>query len=321
MDLLAASLELRASQVKRLGHEIGFDDVGIAPAGPYPEMQFFGEWLENGYHGDMKYMFRHRRRRMEPDRTLRGVKNVIVCALDYDTDAPRSVEFPEEPDVGWISRYAWGDDYHNVMEPMLESWVQALKDAAPGHAFRHYVDHGPVLEKVFARYAGIGWMGKHTNIIHPKRGSYFFLAVILTDLEMATDSPMLDHCGSCTACLDACPTQAFVKPYVLDARRCLSYLNIEQEGPVSEPYSQEMGSQIYGCDICQDVCPWNRKPQPPNRPEFRAREGLFRPSLDALAELSEAEFQERFSGSPIERRGRDGLLAVVSQVREQREDS
>jgi epoxyqueuosine reductase len=297
-----------------MGLDIGFDDVGIAPAGPHPEMSFFEEWLNRGYHGEMKYMFRHRRRRMNPDRTLRGVKNVIVCAYDYNTDFPLSTEVSDDPGRGWVSRYAWGDDYHDVMEPMLTAWVERLRSAAPGYSFRHYVDHGPVLEKVFARYAGIGWMGKNTNIIHPKRGSYFFLAVILTDLEMAVDTPLLDHCGSCTACLDACPTDAFVTPYVLDARRCLSYANIEEEGAVSTELADGLGSNVYGCDICQDVCPWNRKPEAPNRPEFQPRQGLFNPLLAELSSMDDEVFSERFDGSPIQRRGRVGLQAVVNQV-------
>ena len=299
-----------------MGRELGFDDVGIAPAGPHPEMGFFEEWLNRGYHGEMKYMFRHRRRRMNPDRTLRGVKNVIVCTYGYDTKHPRSTEVMDDPSRGWISRYAWGDDYHDVMEPMLVSWVERLNAAAPGHSFRHYVDHGPVLEKVFARYAGIGWMGKNTNIIHPKRGSYFFLAVILTDLDMAVDTPIADHCGSCTACLDACPTNAFVSPYVLDARQCLSYANIEEAGAVSRELTDALGSNVYGCDICQDVCPWNRKPEPPDRAEFQPRAGLFNPVLGELSQMDDMEFSQRFEGSPIHRRGRLGLQAVVSQVAE-----
>ena len=183
-ELKSLSPTERAQAIKAMGRELGFSDVSIAGPGPYPEMERFKEWLERDYHGEMAYMYRHRRRRAEPERTLKDLKSVIVAALDYDTPHPRSTDVDTEPDHGWISRYAWGDDYHTVIEEKLELWKAELFSRAPEHAFRDYVDYGPVLEKVFARYAGMGWMGKHTNIINPKRGSFFFLAVILTDLEI-----------------------------------------------------------------------------------------------------------------------------------------
>lgn len=316
MDLLRASPSERSAAVKALGRAVGFDDVGVASPGPHPEMAHFAQWLERGFHGEMGYMYRHRRRRMEPARVQTGLRSVIVSALDYDTSHPRSTEVPRDPERGWISRYAWGDDYHHVVEPMLDDWVAGLSAAAPGHAFRRYVDHGPVLEKVFARYGGIGWMGKHTNIIHPTRGSWFFLAVILTDLELAEDAPIPDHCGTCTACLDACPTDAFPEPYVLDATRCLSYLNIELNGSIPSPHDRAVGHQVYGCDICQDVCPWNRKPEPPDRSVFQPRDGLFHPLLDSLEDLEPEEFEVRFARSPIARRGPGGLSGAVRAVRQ-----
>ena len=315
VDLGAASAVERAVAVKAMGRELGFDDVGIAPPGPHPEMARFEEWLARGYHGEMKYMARHRRRRAEPERALRGIRSVIVAALDYDTRQPRSSDLPADPSLGWISRYAWGDDYHGVMEPRLRAWEDGLRAAAPGHRFLSYVDHGPVLEKVYGRYAGLGWMGKHTNLIHPTRGSWFFLGVILATLDIAVDAPIADHCGSCTACLDVCPTAAFPEPYVLDARRCLSYLTIELEGPI--PDDLAVAPQVFGCDLCQDVCPWNRKPVPPDRPEFRPRPGAFRPELAALAQMDGVDFSERFAGTPIERRGADGLRRTAARVLEE----
>ncbi len=315
MTLLTASAAERSEAVKALGRGIGFDDVGIAAPGPHPEMDLFAEWLEKGYHGQMQYMHRHRRRRREPQRVLPGLKAVIMAALDYNTDHTLSVDAGADPERGWISRYAWGDDYHTVMEPMLQGWCEELSARAPGHRFVHYVDHGPVLEKVYARYAGLGWMGKHTNIIHPQRGSWFFLAAILTDLELAADSAVVDHCGSCTACLDACPTQAFVAPYVLDASRCISYLTIELDGDIPASLQDAVGGNVYGCDICQDVCPWNRKPAPDGHPAFQPRDGLVAPRLDALAALDDDMFAETFADSPIARRGRAGLQHAVGVAR------
>jgi len=319
-DLHSLSPAERASAIKAMGLSLGFSDVGIAGAGPYPEMDRFKEWLASDYHGEMGYMYRHRRRRADPQRTLKDLKSVIVAALDYDTPHPRSTEVDTDPERGWISRYAWGDDYHDVIEEKLDRWKAELLARAPGHAFRHYVDHGPVLEKVFARYAGLGWMGKHTNIIHPRRGSFFFLAVILTDLEIEPGEPIADLCGSCTACLDACPTSAFPEPYVLDSRRCLSYLTIEIKGDVPEEFHDQIGQQVFGCDICQDVCPWNRKPIPPNLPAFQPREQNLMPNLEELIKMSDDTFNMRFRGSPLQRRGIDGVKHTAKLVRAARQN-
>jgi len=316
MDLLAAPVDERARWVKAMGLRHGFDDVGIASPGPHPEMAHFEEWLKRDYHGEMAYLERQKPRRMKPESIVPDAQAVIVAALDYNTDRPLSTEVELDPKRGWISRYAWGDDYHDVIERMLRPWCAELEAAAVGHTFRFYVDHGPVLEKVFGQYAGLGWMGKHTNLIHPERGSWFFLAVILTDLAMTVDEPIADHCGTCTACLDACPTDAFVAPYVLDARRCISYLTIELKEPVPEEHRDALGHQVYGCDICQDVCPWNRKPLPTNRAEFLPREGAFHPKLIDLQSMERETYQERFRGSPIKRRGYERLQHTARLVQE-----
>ncbi len=313
---LPLSPEARATAAKALGRSIGFDDVGVAPPGPFPEMAHFDTWLERGYHGELRYMARHRRRRAAPALAMPGttLRGVLVAALDYDTRAPHTLT--GDPERGWISRYAWGDDYHGLIEALLTTWCAELTARAPGHRFTSYVDHGPVLEKVFGKYAGLGWMGKHTNLIHPKRGSYFFLAVVLTDLAMAPDTVVPDHCGSCTACLDVCPTQAFPEPGVLDARRCISYLTIESPDAIPEALVPQVAPHVFGCDLCQDVCPWNRKPEPPDRPAFQPREDAVAPRLDALLALDDAGFDARFSGTPVARRGREAFQRVVSQLRE-----
>jgi len=314
MDLVAASPADRAAWIKELGLRQGFDHVGIADVGPHPEMLRYDEWLSKGYHGEMGYLERQRPKRVEPEHVVRGAHSVIVAALDYSTSEPLSIEQTGNAERGWISRYAWGDDYHHVIEKMLRKWCKELETAAPDNQFRFYVDHGPVLEKVFGRYAGVGWMGKHTNLIHPERGSWFFLAVIMTDLVLEHDQPITNLCGTCTACLDACPTQAFVEPYVLDATRCISYLTIESKEAIPEEFHEALGHHVYGCDICQDVCPWNRKPVPQDRPEFQPREGLVSPSLAELQNMTVEEYREKFRRSPIKRRGMERLQATAQRV-------
>jgi len=314
MDLAASTPAQRTQWIKQTGLRHGFDEVGIADAGPHPEMTQFDEWLTRGFHGEMGYLERQREKRLSPDKIMDGVESVIVAALDYSTSEPLSVDREVGTEHGWISRYAWGDDYHHVIEKMLRAWCKELEAAAPGNRFRFYVDHGPVLEKVFGRYAGVGWMGKHTNLIHPERGSWFFLAVILTDLPLERDEPIADLCGTCTACLDACPTDAFVAPYVLDARRCISYLTIESKEAIPEEFHGTLGHHVFGCDVCQDVCPWNRKPIPLNRTEFMPRSGLMNPSLNALQAMDVEEYRETFRRSPIKRRGLERLQATARQV-------
>ncbi|MBT9560925.1 MAG: tRNA epoxyqueuosine(34) reductase QueG [Myxococcales bacterium] len=321
MDLLAATPAERRDWIRESGRRHGFDDVDIAPpfadgGAPHADMARFDEWLERGYHGTMTYMQRHRRRRTDPDRTLKGVRGIIVVALDYDTRAPRKAEVAPDEERGWVSRYAWGTDYHGLIEARLDDWVDELEAAAPGHRFMRYVDHGPVLEKLYGRLAGLGWQGRHTNLIHPKRGSYFFLASMLTTLEVATGAPLPDLCGSCTACVDACPTGAIVDHYVVDARRCISYLTIETKAPVPDALAPALGDHLFGCDICQDVCPWNRKPIPPHRPEFQPRESSYRPRLDALITMDDAEFEAAFHGTPLHRAGRERLASRATAIRE-----
>jgi epoxyqueuosine reductase len=305
---------------------LGFDLCGVAPAVAYPELERFPEWLGRGYAGEMKYLEDARRR--DPRLVLDGARSVIVVAMNYNTaQAPSSAMNGHAGGGdarGWISRYAWGDDYHQVLRGRLDALLEAMRVqfAGPFEA-RAYVDTGPVQERVAAKYAGLGWLAKNTCLINQQLGSWLFLGVIITTLELqptltADVKPSRDLCGSCTRCLDACPTEAFPEPYVLDASRCISYLTIELRGAIPEHLRSMMGDAIVGCDICQDVCPWNRKAPVTTRSEFQARrvplsgEGevisLAEPSLEMLAALSQEEFSTIFRNSAAKRTKWRGLV-------------
>jgi epoxyqueuosine reductase len=241
-------------------------------------------------------------------------RSVIVCALNYNTDQPYSTQ-AKDPSRGWISRYAWSrEDYHDAVLQRLRQVEAAMQNDLTSHqppnthhSFRSYVDTGPLPERVYAKYAGIGWIAKNTCIINQKLGSWMFLGVILTSLELEADLPAPDRCGSCTRCIDACPTHAFVGPGELDARLCISYLTIEKRGEIPDELRAGIGRHVFGCDICQDVCPWNRKAPVTTAAEFQPREGLVNPALDWLAEIQQEEFNKVFRGSPIRRAKRTGL--------------
>jgi epoxyqueuosine reductase len=303
---------------------IGFDLCGVVRAEQFSEFAQFTEWLEHGYAGEMAYLEDPRRR--EPALVMPELRSVIVCALNYNTTHPYSIEAAashgtterEEP-RGWISRYAWGDDYHEVLWEKLHALVAAMKVESPEpFAARAYADTGPIAERLFAKYAGLGWLGKNTLLLNKALGSWLFLGVIYTSLDLApslgpADLPSPDLCGNCRQCLDACPTSALVEPYVLDARRCISYLTIELRGPIPEEFREPIGWQVYGCDICQDVCPFNRAAPQSSLPEFQPRElvgqrTLFRPALEWLAGWSEEEFRLAFRGSAMKRTKWAGLV-------------
>ena len=285
--------------VKARALEVGFDRVAVGPAGPAGHAGHFEAWLDAGYAGGMDYLARTRRQRGDPEALLPGCRAVVAVALEYG---------PREDDPSWhgVSRYARGADYHDVMRPRLAALVDFLREAAgPQVASRAAVDTSAVLERDLAARAGLGWIGKNTNLIAPGAGSYFFIGCVLTTAALVTDGPIADHCGTCTACLDACPTQAFVAPWVLDARRCLAYLTIEHRGDVADRWKPAMREWLFGCDVCQEVCPWNRKAPP-------AREAALAPSsplppLDALLDMDEAAFRARFRGSAMSRARRAGL--------------
>jgi epoxyqueuosine reductase len=262
--------------LKQRALETGFDLAGIAPLGVWKDLNYARKWVEQGFGGEMRYL--ENPKRHDPRLVLPSAKSVLCVGLIYNLPFPYSTEAASasasegtKPLAGpsgnepfpraWISRYAWGKDYHQTMRARLERLRATIESLAPDVETRAYVDTGPVVERAFARHSGIGWTGKNTCLINPAKGSWFFLGVILTSLEIEPDLPTPDRCGSCTRCLDACPTGALTQPYVMDASRCIAYLNIELNGSIPEKYREQIGANLYGCDICQDVCPWNRSPQ------------------------------------------------------------
>ena len=312
-----------AAQVKRLGLGAGFARVGVAPARLAPPARRLSEWLARGYHAGMRWMERSRDLRLDPTALLPECRSIIALSLPYDTPFPLSIDVASQPERAWISRYAWGDDYHHVVRGKLRLLEEALRETF-GDDLRcvSHVDSGPVAERVVAARAGLGWIGKNTCLIDGPRGSFHFLAVILTDLPLAVDDATAPRCGRCTACLDACPTGALGAPGWLDARRCLSYLTIEHRGDLPDALIEALGHNLFGCDICQDVCPWNRlarrkmDPAASNpRSPFAPREGLFWPRVELLEALRRGEFRRRFRNSPLRRRGLGGLRATLAAMR------
>jgi epoxyqueuosine reductase len=316
-------------RIKQCARDAGFDLCGIAPVHDFGELDVFPAWIADGKHGEMKYMESRNDagelKRESLARVAPWARSVIVCAINYNTAHPYSTQ-SADASQGWISRYAWaGEDYHEAVLRRLrqiEDKLRGLVDATDTWQSRSYVDTGPLIERVYAKYAGVGWIGKNTCIINQQLGSWLFLGVILTSLEfgasdftksdLATnaqpfDQPAPDRCGTCTRCIAACPTQAITAPGVLDARLCISYLTIEKRGEIPEDLRAGMGRHIFGCDICQDVCPWNRKAPATSAAEFQPREGLVNPALDWLAEMQPEEFREVFRGSPVRRAKLSGL--------------
>jgi len=301
-----------AAAVKRAATAAGFELSGIAPARDFAELGRFPEWIAAGYAGEMKYMeARHENgelKRSSLISTMPWVRSVVVCAINYNTSPPYSTE-ENDPDRGWISRYAWSaSDYHDVVLAKLKRVEETLREmGGPDVITRCYVDTGPLVERVYAKYAGVGWIGKNTCIINQKLGSWLFLGVIVTSLELITDLPAPDRCGTCTRCIDACPTDALLQPYELDANRCISYLTIEKRGTVPDELREGMGRHLFGCDICQDVCPWNRNAPVTGEPEFEPRTELVNPALAWLAEMTAEEFRQVFRGSPVKRTKLGGI--------------
>ncbi|HVA95721.1 MAG TPA: tRNA epoxyqueuosine(34) reductase QueG [Candidatus Dormibacteraeota bacterium] len=313
----------RTARTVEISRALGFDLCGVAPAEDFPELAHLGEWLERGHAGQMRYL--HDPRRRSPALAMQSARSVIVCALNYNTAFASSTEGPNENQThsqagpqGWISRYAWGDDYHEVLGKKLEGLIRQMRQEFPEpFEARAYVDTGPIIERVAAKYAGLGWLAKNTCLIHEELGSWLFLGAIVTTLDLATsldpaELPAPDLCGNCSLCIDACPTGAIVEPYVLDARRCISYLTIELRGSIPEEFRKPIGRHVFGCDICQDVCPWNRRGPETAMTNFqpRQREGhsLFSPDLEWLVSLTEEEFRAMFRRSPVKRTKWRGLV-------------
>jgi epoxyqueuosine reductase len=299
-----------AARSKALALEAGFDLAGVARADAPPELAFFAEWVGRGHAGEMAYLTRQVAKRSDLRAAFPWARSVLCVGLQYDTGHPYSTAAPANR--GWISRYAWGDDYHEVMKAMLDRVVERLRAETGPFQARAYVDTGPIAEKAWAAAAGLGAWGKNACLLHPEHGSWFFLGEVVTSLDLPADGPRPDMCGTCTACLDACPTQALVAPYVLDATRCISYLTIEVKGAIPEERREGVGRHVFGCDICQDVCPWNRKRRHRGFDAFEPRPGAEAPQLGGLAGLGEEAFRERFRHSPVKRARRRGLLRNVA---------
>jgi epoxyqueuosine reductase len=297
--------------LQEMAHAAGFSRVGVAGVDLASDEVLLLQWLERGHHGRMHYMERHGTRRSRPAELIPGTARVISLAMDYwPGDAAPADQVLADPRQGYVSRYALGRDYHKVMRQALARLADAIAARAP-HTYRVFVDSGPVLEKPLARNAGLGWIGKHTNLISSDAGSYFFLGEILTDLPLPVDEPATAHCGSCTACMPACPTQAIIAPFQLDARRCISYLTIELRESIPVEFRAAIGNRIYGCDDCQLVCPWNKFARAAAHPDFRVRHALDAPRLADLAGWSRADFESRFEGSAIRRIGYEVFLRNV----------
>ncbi len=301
---------LNTTAIKEKARSLGFQLVGIAGVGPSPEALFYPEWLERGYAGEMHYLERQAQARLNPREIMADVKSVVVCAVNYNTAQPLTTL---DRARAWVSRYAWGEDYHETLQSKLSSLAGWMRQDFGGET-RSYVDTGPLLERVLAKYAGIGWFGKNTCLIDQKMGSWLFLGCVLTSLELDVDTPVPDRCGTCTRCIDACPTNAILEPYVLDSRRCISYLTIELRGEIAENLREGVGHHLFGCDICQDVCPWNRKAPATEAPEFQARSGLFWPEVEKLLDIHEDEWRLLIRGTAMKRAKVKGLLRNLMVV-------
>lgn len=302
---------LTREELLQLARDQGFADLGITGVALPEDEAHLLQWLADGLHGEMHYMARHGTRRSRPAELIPGTLRVISLRMDY---WPAGAADPHavlgDATLGYLSRYALGRDYHKVMRAALARLAEAIGQRV-AHQYRVFVDSGPVLEKALARNAGLGWIGKHTNLIARDAGSYFFLGEILTDLPLPVDEPASAHCGSCTACMPACPTGAIVAPHRLDARRCISYLTIELRGSIPEALRPAIGNRIYGCDDCQLVCPWNKFAQAAAHPDFRVRHGLDAPRLTDLAAWRRADFERHFEGSAVRRIGYEAFLRNV----------
>jgi epoxyqueuosine reductase len=294
-----------SKNIKAKALSLGFAKVGIAPAESLPEEdRRLHEWLTKGYHATMRWMERNADRRGDIQKVVPGAQSVICVADNYYAD----VRHEEDPSTGKISRYAWGSDYHTHTQKRIESLLACIKEMAPEAEGRCYVDTGPVMEKLWAERAGIGWRGKHSNVITREFGSWVFLGEIITTLKLEYDTPAVDLCGTCTACLDACPTGAIVEPYVVDSSQCIAYLTIEHRGAMEPALAGELNGWLFGCDICQEVCPWNRFEKETEHPEFLPRKGNVNVPLGEISTMNQEEFGMKFDDSPVQRTKLEGLV-------------
>ena len=301
--------EALKARIRQWGLELGFQQVGFADTDLAAAERDLDQWLAEGRHGDMEWMGRHGRKRTRPDELVPGTRSVIVLRMDYlPADATPLDDLLGQPDKACISRYAIGRDYHKTLRNRLKKLAQKIEAEIGAFGYRVFTDSAPVMEKPLAAKAGLGWIGKHTNLLNRRAGSWFFLGEIYTDLEFSPDKPVRDHCGSCRKCIDVCPTQAITAPYQLDATRCISYLTIELKGSIPEEFREAIGNRVYGCDDCQAVCPWNRYAQFSGEDDFQPRQDLDAGSLVELFEWDEATFLQRTEGTAIRRIGYERWL-------------
>ena len=302
-----------AVEIKRWGNELGFQQVGIAAITLAEDEARLEDWLARGRHGDMDYMQRHGTRRSRPAELVPGTVRVISARMDYFPSHSRDAwSVLRDRLLGYVSRYALGRDYHKKIRRRLQRLADRIEEQVGPFGYRVFVDSAPVLEKALARQAGLGWIGKHTNLLNRHAGSWFFLGELYTDLPLPVDEAPRNHCGSCTACIDICPTRAIVAPYELDARRCISYLTIEHRGSIPLEFRKAIGNRIYGCDDCQLVCPWNRYARPTAETDFEPRQGLDATELTQLFAWSASEFKQKTEGSALRRIGYERWLRNVA---------
>ena len=301
-----------AARIKRWGNEFGFQQVGISAVDLGDDEVRLLDWLAAGHHGEMDYMQRHGTKRSRPAELHAGTLRVISVSMDYDPPQARDAwEVLDDSSLAYVSRYALGRDYHKLLRARLQKLADRVAAEVGPFGYRAFVDSAPVMEKALARNAGLGWIGKHTTLINRSAGSWFFLGELFTDLPLPVDAPASEHCGTCTRCIDICPTQAIVAPHQLDARRCISYLTIELRGSIPVEFRAPLGNRIYGCDDCLAACPWNRFAREGHLMKPHAREDLQQPDLIELLSLDDATFKSRFQGSPILRTKRRGFLRNV----------
>ncbi|CAM5477154.1 tRNA epoxyqueuosine(34) reductase QueG [Rhodanobacter lindaniclasticus] len=302
-----------ARDIKRWAIELGFADAGISGTDLGEDEQHLQRWLDHGHHGEMEYMARHGSKRSRPAELEPGTQRIISVRMDYIPPGTANAwDVLGDAEAGYVSRYALGRDYHKLMRNRLQKLAERIHGVVGDFGYRAYVDSAPVLEKALARNAGLGWIGKHTVLINRRAGSYFFLGELYTDLPLPVDAPASVHCGTCTRCIEVCPTQAITGPYQLDAKRCISYLTIELKGSIPEELRAPMGNRIFGCDDCQLVCPWNKFAQVATEADFAPRHSLDGAKLVELFGWSEEEFLRRTEGMAIRRTGYEGWLRNIA---------
>lgn len=313
---------MNAAIIKEKAHELGFHLIGIAPAARFPEAEMYYAWLKKGYAGEMTYLSRNVEKRLDCRVLFPPVRSVIVCGVSYHSAISAAIPAPSS-ERGWISRYAWGDDYHTVVKHKLFALLEFIRrETQASIEAKVCVDTVPLSERLYGYYAGLGWIGKNGALINSRYGSWFFLGELLLNLELDYDPPQPERCGDCTRCLTACPTGAIVASRTLDARRCLSYLTIEYRGEIPQELRSAVGNNVFGCDRCQEVCPWNQRAEAPGLLEFLPRAGVYQPDLRWLLSLTNEEFHTIFRNSPIQRAKLQGLqrnthIALANTYRRQ----